>query len=372
MRIIVLTVVSVLAAVSAFGATFNVTKTTDDPIDGCDSDCSLREAVIAANSTTEHDTIIIPAGTYELSLTGAGENGALTGDLDFDENVTLIGDPSGGTIIDGLLSDRLVHVKAGAVELVDLVLTRGQTIGDFYGAGGILVESGSLTMTRCVLSDCVCDAHGGGIFSLGTVHLDRTAIIGNTGSNGGGVYHAGDNLTLTNSTVSGNTATNNDSGGVSIDGLALLTSFESSTLSGNSGPESGAVSFRSIASASNTIFEGDCFFVPGMGSLQSDGGNLESPGDTCELIHASDQVLVSAAELNLGMLQNNGGTTPTHALLGGSVAIDTGSNASCPVSDQRDWTRWDGSCDIGAYEAGALEPELFSDGFEDGTTNAWS
>jgi len=369
---IALTAICFLAAAAASAATFNVTKTTDDPVNGCDADCSLREAVIAANATVEHDTIVLPAGTYMLSLVGAGEDEAMTGDLDLNENITLVGDPAGGTIIDGILSDRLVHLTAGTAEFIDLVLTRGSTTGDFYGAGGILVESGTLTMTRCVLSNCTCDAYGGGIFSLGTVTLDRSAVIGNTGSSGGGVYHAGNNLTLINSTVSGNTATAQFSGGVSIDGLASLTSIESSTLSDNTGPESSAVSFRSIASISNTIFDGTCTFIAGMGSLQSEGGNLESPGNTCELIHPTDQVGVSTAELNLGPLQNNGGVTPTHEPLGGSVAIDTGNQAFCPTTDQRDWLRWDGSCDIGAYEVGAIGSLIFSDGFEDGTTNAWS
>jgi len=369
---VALTAICFLAAAAASAATLNVTKTTDDPVNGCDADCSLREAVIAANLTVEHDTIVIPAGTYMLSLVGAGEDASLTGDLDFNENVTLVGDPAGGTIIDGILSDRLVHLTAGTVELVDLVLTRGSTVGDFFGAGGILVEYGTLTMTRCVLSDCTCDAYGGGIFSMGTVTIDRSAVIDNTGSSGGGVYHAGYNLTLINSTVSGNTATTQFSGGVSIDGLAYLTSIESSTFSDNTGPESSAVSFRSIASISNSIFDGDCVFIAGMGSLQSEGGNLESPGDTCHLIHATDQVGVSPAELNLGPLQVNGGTTQTHALLGGSFAIDSGVQTFCPATDQRGWLRWDGSCDIGAYEVGATESLIFSDGFEDGTLNAWS
>jgi len=369
---IALTAILSLVAVASSAATLHVTKATDDPVNGCDADCSLREAVIAANATVEHDTIIVPAGTYMLSLVGANEDAAATGDLDLDENVTIVGDPTGGTVIDGILADRLIHLTAATVELIDLSLIRGSTTGDFFGAGGILVESGTLTMTRSALSDCTCDAYGGGIFSLGTVILDRSAIIANTGSSGGGVYHAGDNLVLINTTVSGNTATTQFSGGVSIDGLAYLTSIESCTISDNIGPESNAVSFRSIASVANTIFEDGCAVIAGMGSLQSEGGNLESPGNTCRLIHATDQVGVSPAALNLGPLQNNGGGTLTHALLAGSVAIDAGNNALCPTTDQRDRIRWDGSCDIGAYEVGATGSPIFADDFEDGTTDAWS
>lgn len=361
-----------LVSTVASAATINVTKTTDDTPNGCDTDCSLREAVIAANATVEHDTIVVPAGTYVLSLIGTDEDAAATGDLDLIEDVSIIGNPTGGTIIDGNLSDRLVHLNGATVELIDLVLTRGNTTGDWYGAGGVLVESGTLTMTRSVLSNCTCDAHGGGLFSLGSVTIDRSAIIGNTGFRGGGIYHAGFDLTLINSTVSGNTATDQGSGGVSTDGLALSASIESSTITDNLGPESDAAGFLSEVWVRNTIFDGNCFISPGMGMVHSEGGNLETTADTCGLDHAGDLVAVSSGELNLGPLQDNGGVTPTHALLGGSVAIDSANDALCPVSDQRDWIRWDGSCDIGAFEVDAIGSLLFADGFESGNTDAWS
>ena len=52
----------------------------------------------------------------------------------------------------------------------------------------------------------------------------------------------------------------------------------------------------------------------------------------------------------LGPLQDNGGPTPTHALLLGSPAIDASS--ACPATDQRGVTRPQGAgCDIGAFEA---------------------
>lgn len=361
-----------LISTVASAATLSVTKTSDDPVDGCDADCSLREAVIAANATVEHDTIVVPAGTYVLSLVGIDEDAAATGDLDLNQDVSIIGDPTGGTIIDGNLSDRLVHLNGATVDLTDLVLTRGSTTGDWYGAGGILVESGSLTMTGSVLSDCSCDAHGGGIFSLGTVTVDRSAIIGNIGFRGGGIYHAGIDLTIVNSTVTGNTATDQGSGGVSTDGLAMAASIESSTITNNVGAQSDAVSFLCEVWVANTIFDGSCFISPGMGMVHSDGGNLESPADTCGLDHPTDQVDVTTGSLNLGPLQGNGGVTPTHALLSGSVAIDSANDPLCPTTDQRDWLRWDGSCDIGAFEVDAIGSLLFANGFESGDTNAWS
>jgi CSLREA domain-containing protein len=63
-----------------------VVNTTDDELNG-DGDCSLREAIQAANNDTAvdacpagsgGDTITIPAGTYTLSITGAGEDANAT------------------------------------------------------------------------------------------------------------------------------------------------------------------------------------------------------------------------------------------------------------------------------------------------------
>ena len=73
-----------------------------------------------------------------------------------------------------------------------------------------------------------------------------------------------------------------------------------------------------------------------------------------------DQIGVTAEQLNLGPLQDNGGPTQTHALLPGSAAIDSG-NSGGVTRDQRGFSRpvgiakvvgGDGS-DIGAFEVQA-------------------
>jgi len=58
-----------------------------------------------------------------------------------------------------------------------------------------------------------------------------------------------------------------------------------------------------------------------------------------------------AGNPNLGTLKDNGGYTKTHALLLGSSAIDKGTSAGAPSSDQRGYPRPQGSAyDIGSYE----------------------
>ena len=85
---------------------------------------------------------------------------------------------------------------------------------------------------------------------------------------------------------------------------------------------------------------------------------LESPGDTCGFNDLTDQVNISAEDLNLGPLADNGGPTETHALVEGSVAIDVIPAEDCVdaddqplTTDQRGYPRPVGDgCDVGAFE----------------------
>ena len=99
---LVLVAVGWLLPSQALAATYTVTKTTDTADGSCNADCSLREAVIAANATPSGtDTIVVPAGTYSLTLDGAGENLAETGDLDLTgEHVDIVGAGVGLTVVD--------------------------------------------------------------------------------------------------------------------------------------------------------------------------------------------------------------------------------------------------------------------------------
>ena len=94
----------------------------------------------------------------------------------------------------------------------------------------------------------------------------------------------------------------------------------------------------------NTLMaDGSCARNP----VISLGNNLDS-GSTCGLNATGD--LTNTNPL-LGPLQDNGGPTPTHALLPGSPAINAGTNRGCPPTDQRGVPRPQGPlCDIGAFE----------------------
>ena len=91
----------------------------------------------------------------------------------------------------------------------------------------------------------------------------------------------------------------------------------------------------------------DCNNIQGTGSINSLGYNLTSDS-SCELIGVGD---LANEDPMLGPLQNNGGSTTTHALLVNSPAIDSGDNVNCPDVDQRGVNRPIAThCDIGAFE----------------------
>jgi CSLREA domain-containing protein len=207
--------------------------TVEDELNA-DGDCSLREAIQAANTDTavdacpagsDEDLIIVPAGTYSLTLAGANEDDNATGDLDVWSDLTLAGAGAGQTILDGARQDRVLHIHGSAiVELNGLEVSQGRTSVGVHGGG--IYNEGALTLVRCVVKGNTSGAgtygidggDGGGIYNEGTLMLDRCTVGDNatgTGSeagrfdpgtnagNGGGIYNSGA-LTLTHSTVSGN------------------------------------------------------------------------------------------------------------------------------------------------------------------------
>ena len=113
---------------------------------------SLREAIIAVNSGVGINTIVLPAGTYNLTLVGRGEDAAATGDLDITAGgvVAIQGEGLGVTVIDGQrlvndeTSDRVFDVFPGAtLSLAELRVQNGNP-GDENGGG--IRNQGALTL----------------------------------------------------------------------------------------------------------------------------------------------------------------------------------------------------------------------------------
>ena len=148
----------------------------------------------------------------------------------------------------------------------------------------------------------------------------------------------------------------NEGGGIRGRGRGSLI-LVNSTITGNRGSGSGGISVEegSTAQMVNTMIFGNYAWLGescGRGfqvNIISKGHNLLAGMLICDLELGTGDLL--GADAGLGPLQDNGGSTFTHALLPGSRAIDAGDSASCLATDQRGVSRPQGAAyDIGAYE----------------------
>jgi CSLREA domain-containing protein len=385
---------------AARGATTITVNTTSDEL-AADGNCSLREAISAANTDAAvdgcpagsgADTIVVPAGSYALSIAGAGEDANASGDLDITSDLTISGAGQAATIIDAASVDRVFDVDPSlegvVVQITGVTSQHGLASGDLAAFGGGIRNAGTLTLNESTVRSSTgipLDVFGGGIANLGTLTLNdstvskngsqvqgvlgggignfvgatatlnRSTVSGNsTGSFGGGIRNLG-LLTIANSTVSGNTAFG---GGGIQNGIDDTVAITNSTVTANQAAFGGGLLNNGLLTLKNTIVGtntagGDC-----LGAPTSLGHNLDGDG-SCGLTAAGD---ISNTDPRLGSLADNGGLTQTHALLSDSPAIDAGS-ADCPppASDQRGVPRPQGAaCDIGAFELASVPFAAFA------------
>jgi CSLREA domain-containing protein len=372
----------VLLSVPVAAATITVDSTFDDLDQPPNGNCTLREAIVAANGNAPvdgcvagepgpgvTDVVLVPAGIYVLAIAGAGEDAAQSGDLDLTDSVSIEGAGARSTVIDAAGIDRVFDVGNVGAAILDVTLRAGDAGG---GNGGGIQNGGTLTVAGCAIEGSSAAGPGGGVRNDNDIFILDSTLSGNTtGDHGGGMDDHGSSL-LENVTVSGNTVTGGGLGGGLYNLGGTTMTVRSSTIVGNiSGAGTGLHNGGSTTVA-NLLLVGSCDGAV----ATSSGGSLESPGNGCGFDAASDQVDV--ADPALGVLEDNGGGTDTHALLAGGPAIDTGETGLCPDFDQRGEARpFDGDhdgtadCDVGAFEY-RLPLVIFEDGFESGDTSAWS
>jgi hypothetical protein len=226
--------------------------------------------------------------------------------------------------------------------------------------------AGALTLANLTLSGGNVSDYGGSVWSFGSLTVLDSTFTGNTaGAEGGALQCWGGSplLVARNSTIAGNTSSNLAS---AISVGCLQTTLDHVTIVDNLAGSGGAALwlYNTVAQMNNSIvarntYDGVQTYGTGAFSAQT-ANNLVGQGNWAGLVNGvnSNLVGVAPAGLGLGTLADNGGPTPTVALLPGSPAINAGA-ADGGATDQRGLPLVDAP-DIGAYEFQGVPPVFTS------------
>ncbi len=355
-----------LAVPAAAGAdVFKVTARGDHVPGACtNGDCTLREAVIAANDQAGSDKVKLPSRKpYRLTREfGLGPSEPEEGDLDIDatavgDKLTLEHPGSGRAIVDATgAEDRAIEAD-GKVVLRKLTLRDGNanSTGQGGGAvsaegdlriiasrvmrsaagdvgGGIFIAGGGLDLRRSVVTGNVSSGEGGGIFvpdDAGFVITEST-LAGNEADQGGGIYTASGvlNNQIVGSTLARNVVTE-EGGGVFGAGPSLLV--QNSTIADNTAdasgggiyaaPDSGTVLFN--ATIARNRADADDLGPHGGGGAFVDGG-----GDFLQSINT----LYARNRSTGGVFQDCDAPAPVGIVSSGGNLVTT--EQDCPFFDQ--------------------------------------
>lgn len=339
--------------------------------------CSLREAIMAANTDTPIDACAAGNGVDIINVSGLSGTLDLASALpDISQAMSILGPSDGGLTIrrapSATSNFRLLTIQAD-VTLADLTLEGGRSAsgaGIYHTAGmltlervkladnhatssggGIFHEGGSLAMIDSTLSNNEAGSSGAGLYSRGgDVSIRGSALLNNlAGSSGGGLSAETGSLTVTNTTIDGNIATSSG-GGIYIQSADL--SVRNVTVSANQAGIGGGISSPTLSfNARHALLAGntggDC-----AGVLNALAFNLvQTPGSACTISGNAAGVITGQDPLLDPLTLNSPGKTPSRALEANSPARDSGTPAGCEPDDQRGIVRPQGAaCDIGAYE----------------------
>lgn len=342
-------------------------------------------------------------GADRLMLSGAGSEGVLSVSEGATVEITDLTVANGrnwaGVSNHGILTLRrcvisdnqgqngggIVNGYTGVLRIERCTITRNISTydGSSLAGAGVANYRGTITIVESTISSNTARVGGGVGNYQGTVTITGSTITDNVASfpdaphlaGGGGIYNDYGTLTVENSTVSGNRAEGSargDAGG-GIHSNQGVMRILLSTITGNHAASAGGGVYTFTGSDNRTAVKGSVIWENTRGltptwddvdrtafgtGYDSHGYNLIGAAGayvdfTSQFSQTTDQTNVTDA--GLGELADNGGPTWTHALAGGSPALDRGTCAdfsgATVGTDQRGVSRPQGSaCDIGAVE----------------------
>jgi CSLREA domain-containing protein len=400
-------------------------NSTEDTISAVDNMCTLREAIIAANtdlrsgpgsgecpagSASEMDTIIVPPGTYTLTITGQDEDDGLQGDLDVTSSMTIQGADPTATIIQAGTSrddsvDRVIHVKtSSSVHIEGLTIQYGKPLEAYPNGGGILIQnSGTTTIDRCLIRRNELNVNvlggGGGIANTGsgTLSIFNSAIFSNQAlggdtAYGGGIYNATGIINIANSTLFFNESYGSGGALFNFGGTAYLSNVtmtrNRSDGDDNGSGDGGGVAGLGTTYLKNSLLHNNDSWVPDnfpniSGNVHSEDYNIIADiGDEQDFSPAEHDIVGDSAnriDPDLGEFNQSSGS---NQLLSTSLVLDQIPAESCTYQsggsnplfndgesitrDQRGAPRPNGdNCDIGAREFYSLSVSSTEDTLAD-------
>jgi len=363
---------------------------------------SLREAIAIANFDPGFDNIFsfAPAGPGTINLT--------QGQLVITEDLQITGPGADQLTIDAQGNSRVFHISGGAeVAISGMTMTGGSSSSS---SGGAIYSAGeSLTLNGVRITDNNSSGFGGGVISFADLTITGSTIDDNTaGIAGGGLTHDVGELLIVNSTISSNTA-NGSGAGVNVGSSTTSATIVSSTITLNRSEADGGTAFPGAITTfggapvvmQNTIVAGN---ITGTGSnpydLHQDGGTFDAAnsfnnlignagtswgfndGTNGNIVGVGGTGTRDIATILNTLLQDNGGPTLTHGLIAGSAALNNGADnratedgqigGTALTGDQRGFSRFIGTVDIGAFEGTVAAPDDHGNDFHNATPLAIS
>ncbi len=242
--------------------------------------------------------------TFDTSLWG--HTIMLTGELPINQKRLTIHGPGAGMLsISSGKSGHIVRVAQGVTVTITGLTFKGSNTPD-----GFIVNEGTLTLSNSTVSGNTATGnsssinHSGGIFNQGTLTISNSTVSDNTGSDGSIFNDSDGTLTLNNSTVS-----DNRGGGIANWGTLTLNN---STVSDNTGSDGGIFNNNSILTISNSTISGN--------TATSNGGGIDNAGGTLTISNST--VSGNTATGSGGGISNSGMLTLTNSTVSNNTATN--------------------------------------------------
>jgi predicted outer membrane repeat protein len=274
----------------------------------------------------------------------------------------------GGLTINGsIFSANRATGNGGAVENFGGMAVTNCTFNNNTAADGGAIsirDFARLTVTTSSFTSNSATNNGGGITTASTVTMVGCDMTGGSANNGGGIYSTS-TVTVSNSTIYNNDAAN-DGGGIHNSNSLTLTN---ATIVANTAVNRGGnvFNFGTVMPINTILAQGTSGLGPDFfGNVFTQGNNIVGDIASSTSWGEKDQTGSTATpiDVKLGPFQVNGGSTRTMELLAGSPAVNSGNDTVLTdpynlTTDQRGTPRKVGvRVDIGAYESSFLEAGL--------------